>query len=264
MKTRIIPEEGSDDTIYKRLEKYILPVDSEWSKRLKPAKQKNIDKVYSISRMEEVGYYFPKSYLEYLKYMGEDDGQFLSYGIHANTDLATIILDYEGKEEDPFDSIEPNHYVFAFNTDVGVEYYITTKANGKQIITSGNDERYGMEYYSENFEKLLFQMAFDIYERRYFKYQYYFGTNRITLDKTLQRLGVRIEDIFLVIDEMANKYGFNKVWFSDAYHYIAMKDNFSFWLHRDMAISGYVLGNDEKQVEEYGNILNQLLGTRKQ
>jgi len=252
------------DTLFNRLEQYISPVNSEWSNKLKPASQEKIEKVLRISRVKEAKYHLPKKYLEYLKYMGEGDGDLLSYALHANTDLDTIYSVYEGKKEDPFDIIEPNRYIFAFNTDVGVEYYITTKENGEQIIVSGNDKRYGMEYFSENFEKLMFQTAYDVYERKYNKYQYYLGTNRITLDNTLERLGIGIDNIFQMVDGVVQKYGFRKIWFSDAYHYYAFKENLSFGLRRDMALSGYVFGNDEKEVEKYGNILNKLLGTKKQ
>ena len=262
MKERRLPKEGSAETLYSRLKEYIIPVDPDWEKKLKPAKQEDIERIYSISKMKENGYKLPASYLEYLKYMGENDGGSLSYGMYANTDLTTIFLDYEEIKEEEFEWIEPNQYVFAFNLDVGVEYYITTKEDGRQVITSENDGNYKMEYYSESFEKFLFQTVYNVYERRYFEYGYYFGTNKITLDKRLDVLGV--EDIFVVVDEMARKYGFTKVWFSDDYHYIAEKDNISFCIRKELAICGYVVGDDEGEVEMYGNILNELLGTHKQ
>lgn len=262
MNKRRLPSEGTIDTIYERLKEYIVPVNPDWEKQIKPSRKMDIKRIYEISRIEETGYTFPDAYLEYLKYMGEDDGGFLSYGIHANTDLTTIFMDYNGKGEDIDDPIEPNHYVFAYNMDVGSEFCITTKENGRQIITSGNEENYGVEYYSESFEKLLFQVAYNVYERKYFQYGYYFGTNRITYQKMLNKLG--IDDMLPLAEETMKKYGFEKTWFSDTYHLIAEKEGITFGIWRDLTIYGYVLGNDEEQVEKYGGILNDLLGTNKQ
>ena len=159
-------------------------------------------------------------YLEYLKRMGNGDGDLVSYILHAKTDLDTLYSVYEGKEEDPFDTIVPNRYNFAFNTDVGVEYYISTTLDGNQNITSENDKRNGMKYFSESFEKLLFQSAYDIYERKNKKHQFFFGINRRDLDRMLEKLKIRIDDIFQYLDGFFGGHGFQKAWFGDEYHYI--------------------------------------------
>lgn len=119
-----------------------------------------------------------------------------------------------------------------------------------------------MKYYSENFEKLIFQTLYNIYERKYFEYVYYFGTSKMALDEKLEKLA--IDDIFMVVDGMIQRYGFTKVWFSDEYHYIAEKGDISFLIEKKLAICGHVVGNDEEQVELYGDILNELLGTSRQ
>jgi len=139
------------------------------------------------------------------------------------------------------------------------EYYITTKSNGERMITTNFDESYHVDGYSESFEKMLFQTAYNIYERRYFETGLYFGTNRKTYLETLNRLGV--EDLFEKVDQYAKQYEFEKVWFSDKWHYIGVKENISFIVHIGLAISGYVVGNDKREVDEFGIILNNVLGT---
>lgn len=261
----MLPKTGSIETIFERLQQYITPVDLEWEKKIKPAKKCDIEKVYKLSRMQEIDVSFPAAYVEYLNKMGECDGEILLSGLYnAKSDLNTILRYYEELEidsdiEDP-DIIEltsPSNYLFAYNDECDYGYYITTKDNGKQIITSGDEEKYNLEYFSEDFEKLLFQNAYLTYERRYFEYQYNFGTSHNTYLSLLKRYEEK--DIFVLIDEIMKKHDFKRVWFSDSYHYIAEKGNISFGIWKDDAVYGFVTGESKEQVEKYGNIIKDIL-----
>ncbi len=257
---RKIPTEGTPDTIFERLSAYISHIDKDWINRIKPASKESIEEIRRLSRIQETGYDFPEVYLQYMKYMGEDDGEFLSYGLYADTGIKEIIELYKINIRCHEDEINPYQLIFAINNEVDAEFYITMNTKGEHKITTNFDESYHIDGYSENFEKLLFQTAYDIYERRYFENGLYFGTNRKIYKETLNNLGV--DDIFMVVDKYAKQYGFEKVWFSDKWHYIGMKEDISFMVKKDLAICGYVVGNDESEVEKFGMVLNDALGTR--
>lgn len=265
MIVRRLPKEGSADTLYKRLKEYIIPVDLDWERKLKPAKQEDINQVYELSRIQETGYQLPISYLEYLKYMGEDDGKLLVSALHlSETNLTTILKNYEEMElfQDPDDMINPYEFIFAYNEECSSGYCITTVKEGKQYITSGEEERDRKKYFSENFEKLLFQTAYKKYEKEYFKHNFSFQTNEISVQEKYDNL--QIDGIIPLVAQKMSKYGFERVWFSDAYNLIMENENISIGIWMDFAIYVYVLGDDKEQVKQYGNILNKILGAYKE
>ena len=72
------------------------------------------------------GKLLPEAYLQYLKYMGEGDGEFLSRALLAETELSEIMELYEGEE------IDLQRIKFAIlDIGCGEGWYIVTKENGK-------------------------------------------------------------------------------------------------------------------------------------
>ena len=72
------------------------------------------------------GKLLPDAYLQYLKYMGEGDGEFLSNSLQAETKLSEMMELYEGEE------IDLQRIKFAIlDIGCGEGWYIVTKENGK-------------------------------------------------------------------------------------------------------------------------------------
>ena len=116
--------EGKEESIIERLEEYILPVYPEWRERRVPASEEKI-----AEWNEKCGNLLPEAYLQYLKYMGEGDGEFLSRALLAETELSEIMELYEGEE------IDLQRIKFAIlDIGCGEGWYIVTKENGKQVI----------------------------------------------------------------------------------------------------------------------------------
>ena len=93
---RTIPREGKISTLLERLNDYIEPVDKNWFSKIKPA---DIDLLYKLKRvlgMEETGVEFPESFVEFVKYAGEDDGGLLSKTLKGNLSISDLV---ESNEE---------------------------------------------------------------------------------------------------------------------------------------------------------------------
>ena len=66
--------------------------DSCWKKKIIPASNCQIDEIYNLSCLRDEGLDLPKSYIQYLVNMGEDDGGLLFDNLHcASTSLSMII-----------------------------------------------------------------------------------------------------------------------------------------------------------------------------
>ena len=91
---RKLIREGKEESIIERLEEYILPVYPEWRERRVPASEERIEEWKERCRN-----LLPEAYLQYLKYMGEGDGEFLSRALLSETRLSQIMKWYEEYEE---------------------------------------------------------------------------------------------------------------------------------------------------------------------
>ena len=89
-KKRKMIRKGKEESIIERLEEYIIPVYPEWKERRVPASEEKI-----AEWNKKCGKLLPEAYLQYLKYMGEGDGEFLSRALLAETELSEIMELYE-------------------------------------------------------------------------------------------------------------------------------------------------------------------------
>ena len=85
-KKRKMIREGKEESIIERLEEYILPVYPEWREKRIPASEEKI-----AEWNEKCGNLLPEAYLQYLKYMGEGDVEFLSNSLQAETKLSEMM-----------------------------------------------------------------------------------------------------------------------------------------------------------------------------
>ena len=244
-KKRKMIREGKEESIIERLEEYILPVYPEWKERRVPASEEKI-----AEWNKRCGKLLPEAYLQYLKYMGEGDGEFLSRALQAETRLSEMMELYE-EEELNLQRIE-----FAMlEIGCGEGWYIATKENGRQVIEtetgrihSGEDE-YIED--AESFENLLCQTTYFLYEPEYYKYRKYIliYEKKEELVKRLEKEG---KNIFEEIERESKRYGFEKAWYSDRNNYIGIKENMSFYIDMgdEIKLSASIRGENIEEVEE--------------
>ena len=261
-KKRKMIREGKEESIIERLEEYILPVYPEWRERRVPASEEKI-----AEWKERCGNLLPEAYLQYLKYMGEGDGEFLSRALLAKTKLSEMIEWYEKKE------LNPRRIKFAIlDIGCGEGWYITTKENKKQVIETdfesfSSEEEEGSdledEYveYAESFEKLLCQKAYFRYESKDYRYTNYISIPDEKSEELIRRLEKEGKEIFEEIERESKRYGFEKAWYSDRNHYIGIKENMSFYIARrnGIDIGGAIQGENLEEVEEMSRRFREFL-----
>ena len=69
--------------------------------------------------------------------------------------------------------------------------------------------------------------------------------------------GIFNTNIFENVNKMLKKYILEKAWFSDEGHYIVTNSNISVMIRRDRTLSGFVTGENEKEVQEIGVLINE-------
>ncbi len=241
-KKRKLIREGKEESIIERLEEYIIPVYPEWKEKRIPTSEEKI-----AEWNEKCGNLLPEAYLQYLKYMGEGDGEFLSRALLAETELSEIMELYEGEEID----LQRIEFAILY-MGCGEGWYIVTKENGKQSIGTDFKNNFEGEEYAESFEKLLCQKAYFRYESEYYKYKNYIPTNYEKSKELIKRLEKEGKNIFEEIERESKRYGFEKAWYSDRNHYIGIKENMSFYIDRrnGIELSGSIRGETLEEVEE--------------
>ncbi len=253
---RKLIREGKEESIIERLEEYILPVYPEWRERRVPASEEKI-----AEWNERCGNLLPEAYLQYLKYMGEGDGEFLSGALQAETRLSEMMELYEEEEL----NLQRIEFAMLY-IGCGEGWYIVTKENGKQVIeteigcdSSDLEEEY-IEY-AESFEKLLCQKAYFLYESRYYRYRNYIPRDDEKSEELIRRLEKEGKEIFEEIERESKRYGFEKAWYSDRNHYIGIKENMSFYINRrnGIKIRGDIRGENLEEVEEMSKRFQEFL-----
>jgi len=81
-----------------------------------------------------------------------------------------------------------------------------------------------LEVISKNFETILFQVAFNEFER--FCYTLYFSASEYDLRNRISIY--KVKNVFLLLDKIIEKYGLKLAWFSDTSYYIVLGTNLSF------------------------------------
>lgn len=238
---RELPNRGTCENMLKRLYNYINPVDSEWVKQIKPAAKEKIDKLIRVSRIREIGLNFPKSYIEFLEVMGENDGLLLSGWLRADTCIDRILEVYDWVEEDRKNGIEDEDFkerkfIIAYD-DISEERYIKIFEDGSHKLISGYEEIYKLGFLYDDFEKMIFFSAFEKYEKKYFLCQ-----EKFLIEEKIYEDKLKITEILDLLENFAIIKGFKKIWFSDSRHLVLAKKDITLYLKQEMSITGFAFG----------------------
>lgn len=250
-----IPSPGDPSNLFERLVSYISLIDRDWVNRIKPANPESIKLLRKLSGLEDIGLDFPEAYKVFLKSMGENDGGVLK-SLHGDTSIEDIIDLYKEIHEEEPEALNPQYLAFVSTHFSGQISFDMNQPEEPNIVMASDGRL--LYLMAENFEKLLFQYAFIQYERKYYPESLSFGGSQNMLDVALARH--KTTDIFDVVDRYAQKYGFHKAWFSDDWHYIAIRDDATFFVHKSSNVSGILTGKDGKFINEFGNTLVSDIG----
>lgn len=254
----IIPQEGNSSNFFKRLSDYIGYFDSTWSDRIKGATKEDIGRLEVLSGIQKSDCKIPLYYQIFLDNMGEDDGVILTSQMGTSC-INEIIELYEEIHKFEPETLNSNYLIF-YNVYLASQIALEVgKSENPLIVDYAEGEV--CDSHSENFEKLLFQLAF----RKYVKSNYTirFGTSGNTLKDMLNKNDNIGKSVFDIIEFVTEPQGFKKIWISDNWNYIGINpDAFCVIRCQDprLGFSGYVTGASKENIVKLANLLANELG----
>jgi len=205
-------EKGSLDTMIDRLCKTMNAMDREWSKKVEPASQSQIQALSAI--LNPYNRSIPLAYLLFLQAMGKNDNGLLEQEWDGDTDISMDkALDdyYEYYTDDDF---VPNSFLpFSFHWDESILSLKLSEGDNPPVYSG-----YDKGLFSGSFENYLFQMAFRKATNTQFLYQVNAGTSKkgfrdILSGKSAQNILWKKPMEF--IETILKPYQLQKAWFSD-------------------------------------------------
>lgn len=250
---RIIPKEGSPETVFSRLSEYINQVDKKWINKIKPASSKDLKKLKEICNIKNIGTEIPKTYFEYISNMGVFDGGLLLNMIYADYSIYDAIE----LNEDTLDDNDINFYKFYIGiSEADVEYYLKFNIDGSYVITCDYDECHNISPYSNDFEKFLFLSAYLHNEEKYLSEKFDIYINFEKDNKNLNIDNILKSDTLL---KYITENNFEKFWFSDDYNFVAYKKQISFILSKRDNIVGSIYGTDKLEIQKISRELHKII-----
>lgn len=263
-----IPLKGDSNTFFERLSDYIKRFDSNWENVIQGAPSEKIDKYLHLATQNNRQLVIPEEYIIYLKKMGEDDGGLLEDFIKGSTNIDVLIKyfennmnefsEYEDEILEYYDEITLNHlrigHSVEVETDIFLKYYNDFDYEINRTVSI--DPKYQeFNWFSSTFEKLLFQSVL-------FKY---IGTTKKCVKECVvptnfikEKNIIDATKVMHQIDEVCQKHGMLKAWFSDQYNYIAYNDIGIVYIKLDFNLHGNVWSDDEQFAIELSDSIRDI------
>ena len=159
---------------------------------------------------ELVGRPLPAQYVEYLSYMGHDNGGLFLFEPGEITDITTIIESYQYMVDEA-DPITPKDCILIAE-DIFPSQQLALRENGEAEPTVWRieGEWYG-ELYAASFEGLLWRRSFEYFQLKSLKNQGYWIVPPAQMCEAAKNL--------------ANEMGFQQLWFSDEIVYCGQRED---------------------------------------
>lgn len=183
--------------------------------------------------------------------MGVDDGGLLEEYLHGMANIEAIIDLYRDYQIYYPEVLQTPYLVF-FNQDMDAEYSFDLSGEHlDKILERESEEDFSVK--SESFEKLLFQAAFQQFERFSFRYKIEFSVSKYDMENTMKNHKIENRgEILAEIERIAEKNHLNKAWFSDMVYHIMLDTDLSFGIRMSetRGAGGFVAGEVSKIVEQ--------------
>lgn len=215
----ILFEKGSLDTMIDRLSKTMNSMDNEWSKRVEPASQNQIQTLSEI--LKPYNRSIPLSYLLFLKTMGKSDNGLLEQEWDGATEVSLdeILDDYY---DEYADLVLSGFLPFSFHWTEAILSLKLTEGDNSPVY-------YHQDLFSGSFENYLFQMAFRKVENTQFLYQAHCATSKEGFHDILSgKLAQSIPWIkpMEFIESILKPYQLQKAWFSDDVRFFGISSEY--------------------------------------
>lgn len=255
---------GTLDNYIDRLCATMKYVDKEWAGKIRPATTEQIERLCNLAGMKGKPLKLPKTYMAYLKKLGQDDGGLLEWEWDHCTE---VIIDVICKRYD-------NYAVYAPDFDLSRYLLIATHWMESELfldITGGDNPPVyynANELYAASFEKYTFQMAFDIMLRKRYLYCDSISLSlRMTQalldrpDEDKENFGGTIQERLACAMKLLERYSLQPAWFSDEVRCCCFGEKMAVKVEVSFAIL-IVIGSDDeiliqKMKEELEKEINQ-------
>lgn len=242
----LLPDEGNAKDFFERFSRYVEQLYLGWKKNIKGVSEEKIQQLLKVSGVNKNGYTLPEEYLIYLRMMGKYDGDIMFIS-DLSFNLDTVLMVYDWFEEE---DVEKNYQdspfqIIAYN-EICENAIVLDKRNNHiynseyyDCLTENNQEYISNQYFSESFEKMLFQQVLDIYLYDQIKEKLKF----INIDSFSD-----YQSAYKHVDNVCQKYNFKKCWLSDDINYIADNGINTIYI---TGSHGYIIGSDPDQVIDF-------------
>ena len=253
-------EKGSLDTMIDRLCKTMNAMDREWSKKVEPALQSQIQTLSEF--LNPYSKSIPLAYLLLLQTMGKNDGGLLEQEWDGYTEVSVdkTLNDYCEYYTD--DDFLPNGFLpFSFHWDESILSLKLSEGDNPPIY-NGFDKR----LFSGSFENYLFQMAFRKAENTQFLYQVNGGTSKegfrdILSGKSAQNIQWTTSMEF--IETILKPYQLQKAWFSDNIRFCGVSSEYIVSVDLHWALNIKISSDNHIALQNMKKNLSSLLGSLK-
>lgn len=249
-------EKGSLTTMIERLCKTMNSMDKEWSKKIEPALQSQIQTLTEILKQYDKS--IPLAYLLFLQTMGMNDNGLLEQEWDGATEVnLDVALERYRQYYDYDDFILSGFLPFSFHW---AESILSMKLTGED-----NPPVYywGKELFSGSFENYLFQMAFRQVENTQFLYQVHCATSKeefrdILAEKAAQNLSWTKP--MELIETLLKPYRLQKAWFSDDVRFCGVASEYIISVDLNWALNIMVSSDNYAVLQNMKNNLTHLFG----
>lgn len=236
----------------------------DWYQNIKPASEEDIAALKKVSGFAQRGLEIPAEYLAFLRRMGQNDGGLLSNYFECYSDIGHLI-EYYNEEDEYFDDedFQDNQLLISIGIITGEpDFCLTVKEDGSHEVSGRSytwSHKQPTDYYAETFDKFIMQIIFHLYEQAKYQNTIFFTSCYNDVKDNVLQYGDAA--IMQKVDELAERYGFQKSWCSDQWHYYGFKEKSCLMIHRDFSYSGLIGTEDWKDIGNLEEEINSLLHT---
>jgi len=253
----ILFEKGSLETMTDRLCKTMNAMDREWSKKVEPASQSQIQALSEI--LNPYNRSIPLAYLLFLKTMGKNDNGLLEQEWDGYTEVSMDkALDdyYEYYADDDF--VSNGFLPFSFHWDESILSLKLSEGDNPPVYNG-----YDKKLFSGSFENYLFQMAFRKAENTQFLYQVNGGTSKegfhdILSGKSAQNIPWTKPMEF--IETILKPCQLQKAWFSDNVRFCGVSPEYIVSVDLHWALNIKISSDNPIALQNMKENLSSLLG----